>query len=99
MNFILPLHFIRLQLANGIIFTNEFKLYETHYSKKELNWITQNLAKALAKEALSLSDRLISKGTCLLRTEKPSDIAAAVIYFARKNILFSPKITIFFKVP
>lgn len=51
--------------------------------------LKQELAKALTTEALSLSDLLITKGACFLRKEQPSDIAAAVIYFARKNILFS----------
>jgi len=45
----------------------------------------------LTTEALSLSDLLISKGACFLRKEQPSNVAAAIIYFTRKNILFADK--------
>lgn len=37
--FMLPLHFIRLHLANGILFSNELKPYEARYSKKEMSQI------------------------------------------------------------
>ena len=37
--FMLPLHFIRLHLANGILFSNELKVYETRYSNKEMSQI------------------------------------------------------------
>ena len=33
----LPLHFIRLLLANGIVFTNEMRYYEAKLNKKELS--------------------------------------------------------------
>jgi hypothetical protein len=87
--FMLPLHFIRLQLANGIFFSNELKGYENRLSKSEMTQLKQDLTRALTTEALSLSDLLISKGACFLRREQPSDIAAAMIYFARKNIMFN----------
>lgn len=38
-------------------------------------------------EALSISDLIISKGNSLLRAENPSEIAAGIIFLARKNIL------------
>ena len=97
--FLLPLHFIRLQLANGILFSEELKVYESRYSTKEMLQLKQELTKALTTEALSLSDLLISKGACFLRKEQPSNIAAAVIYFARKNILLAPQNKKYIKVP
>ena len=97
--FMLPLHFIRLLLANGIVFTSEMRHYEAKLKEKELVHFRQELTKALTTEALSLSDLLITKGACFLRMEQPSNIAAAVIYFARKNILFSDQGTRYFKVP
>ena len=59
----------------------------------------QELTKMLTSEALSLSDLLISKGACFLRKEQPSSVAAAIIYFTRKNILFSNKSEKHVKVP
>ena len=95
----LPLHFIRLQLANGILFTNELKIYEARLSPDDLSILKQELTKMLTTEALSLSDLLISKGACFLRKEQPSNVAAAIIYFARKNILFAEKSESHVKVP
>ena len=46
-----------------------------------------------------MSDLLISKGACFLRQEWSSDIAAAILYFARKNVLFSEKTEKLVKVP
>ena len=60
-------------------------------SQAELTDMKEEFTRALTSESLSLSDLLISKGACMLRQKKPSDIAAAIIYFARKNILFSKK--------
>ena len=61
--------------------------------------LKQELTKMLTTEALSLSDLLISKGACFLRKEQPSNVAAAIIYFTRKNILFSDKSERYVKVP
>lgn len=67
--FMLPLHFIRLQLANGILFSNELKAYESRLSSSDMIQLKQELTRALTTEALSLSDLLISKGACFLRKE------------------------------
>ena len=99
LNFLLPLHFIRLQLANGILFTNELKVYEQRLSQDDFMTLKQELTKMLTTEALSLSDLLISKGACFLRKEQPSNVAAAIIYFTRKNILFSDKSDRHVRVP
>ena len=69
LNFILPLNFIRLQLANGILFTNELKQYESRLGEDDFLTLKQELTKMLTTEALSLSDLLISKGACFLRKE------------------------------
>lgn len=69
LNFMLPLHFIRLQLANGILFTNELKQYESRLGEDDFLTLKQELTKMLTTEALSLSDLLISKGACFLRKE------------------------------
>ena len=99
LNFMLPLHFIRLQLANGILFSNELKVYEARLSQTDFITLKQELTKMLTTEALSLSDLLISKGACFLRKEQPSNVAAAIIYFTRKNILFAKKSDRHVKVP
>ena len=67
LKFMLPLHFIRLQLANGILFSNELKPYEKKYSQAEMVLLKQEVTRMLTTEALSLSDLLISKGGCFLR--------------------------------
>ena len=41
----------------------------------------------ITTESLSLSDLIISKGNVTYRNESSSDIAASIVYLARKNIL------------
>ena len=89
LTFLLPIHFVRLHLANGVLFSNELKFTNEHLTTSNLYNLKQELTKALTAEALSLCDLLISKGACFLRKEQPSDVAASIIYFARKNILFA----------
>ena len=91
LTFMLPLHFLRLLLANGILFSNELKSYEKQLNTEDMAQLKQELTRALAMEAMSLSDLIMLKAPVLLRQEKASDIAAAILYFARNHILFSDR--------
>ena len=46
-----------------------------------------------------LSVERIAKGACFLRKTDPSNIAASIIYFARKNILLSDEVSKLVKLP
>ena len=87
LNFIQPINFVRMYLAQGILFSSELKLYEDNLSAEDYVLLKYELSRALSTEALSLCDVLITKGACILREKEPSGIAASIIYFARKNIL------------
>jgi len=98
-NFVLPINFVRMHLAQGVIFSNELKPYEMHLSEEDYFLLRQELSRAISAEALSLCDILTTKGSCFLREREPSEIAASIIYFARKNILQSEEIHKLVKVP
>ena len=57
------------------------------------------MSRAFSAEALALCDMLILKGSVHLREKDPSDIAASIVYYARKNILESEEISKLVKVP
>ena len=44
-------------------------------------------SRSITTESLSISDLIVSKGNVTYRSESSSDIAASIIYLARKNIL------------
>lgn len=99
LNFVLPINFVRLHLAQGILFSNELKPYKDKLPLDDYNLLKQELSRALTSEALSLSDIISAKGACFLRETDPSNIAASIIYFARKNILLSEEVSKLVKVP
>ncbi len=88
LKFVLPLHILRAFLANGVLFSNEFdeirQLYKTEQAVKKLK---SEWSRSITTEALSISDLIVSKGNISYRSESSSDIAAAIIYLSRKNIL------------
>ena len=86
-NFLLPIDFVRMHLGQGILFSNELKEYSENLPGEDFQLLKQELSRALTSEALSLSDIIVSNGACFLRKIDSSDIAASIIYFARKNIL------------
>ena len=57
------------------------------------------MSRSLTIEALTLSDIIVAKGALFLRESDPSDIAASIVYFARKNILLSLDVSELVKVP
>ena len=99
LNFILPVAFVRLFLAQGILFSTELKPYKYHLSKQDYLSLKNELSRAISAEALALCDMLIIKGSARLREKNPSDIAASIVYFARKNILESEEIARLVRVP
>ena len=44
-------------------------------------------SRSITTESLSISDLIVSKGNITYRSESSSDIAASIVYLARKNIL------------
>lgn len=99
LRFILPINFVRILLANGVVFSNELCKAKAKLGKKEFDRFKHTLTKKIFLEALSLSDMLLAKGSVNLRKEDPSDIAAAIIYFARKNVLFAKDPKKIFQIP
>lgn len=88
LKFILPIHMLRAFLANGVLFTNEFnQQINTGKSEATIKQRKDNWSIQIQREALSISDLIISKGSISQRNESSSDIAASIIYLARKNIL------------
>lgn len=86
--FVLPLHVLRAYLANGILFTNEFRdMAEQQVPAQEIERRKAEWSKSITTEALSISDLIVSKGNICHRKESSSDIAASIVYLARKNIL------------
>ena len=98
-NFVLPIHFLRMLLAQGVVYTNELKPYEENLPEEDYQILVQELTRAISAEALSLCDILTTKGQSNLRERQPSEIAASIIYFARKNILEADDISKLIKVP
>ena len=86
-------------LAQGVLFTSELTQYAGKLPEKDYTLMKQELAKALTKEALSLSDVVIAKSATCLRQADPSDIAASIILYARKNILESEDVQNLIRVP
>ena len=91
LKFVLPIHFGKCFLANGILFQSEF--YEDAESQKaeEPDKKIVDVADLLATEALSTADVIASRGSVHLRKEDASTIAAGIIYYARKNVFTSGK--------
>ena len=88
LKFVLPLHILRAFLANGVLFTNEFRdMVAAGKSEYEINKLKTDWCRSITTEALSISDLIVSKGNVCYRAESSSDIAASIIYLARKNIL------------
>jgi hypothetical protein len=78
---------VRAFMANGVIFTNEFLELEKVKSATEILKIKAEWSRAITTESLSISDLIVSKGNVSYRSESSSNIAASIIYLARKNIL------------
>ena len=99
LNFVLPINFVRMILTQGVIYTSELKPYEKNLPDEDYKVLREELARAISAEALSLCDILMTKGSCSLREKYPSEIAASIIYFARKNILQADDISKLVRVP
>ena len=79
---------MRAFLANGVLFTNEFRdMIAAGKSEMEIIRLKAEWSRSITTEALSISDLIVSKGNVSHRSELSSDIAASIIYLARKNIL------------
>ena len=87
LKFVLPLHMVRAFMANGVIFSNEFEELESMKSASEVLKIKAEWSRAITTESLSISDLIVSKGNVSYRSETSSNVAASIIYLARKNIL------------
>lgn len=87
LKFVLPLHFLRAFLANGVLFSNEFREWETVKRPVDVARMKNDWSKAITSESLSIADLIMSKGNVCYRSECSSDIAASIVYLARKNIL------------
>ena len=93
LKFVLPLHIVRAFLANGVLFSNEFTdIHQVDViNPQEKQEMVANLkaewSRNITTESLSISDLIISKGNVTYRNESSSDIAASIVYLARKNIL------------
>lgn len=88
LKFVLPLHIVRAYLANGVLFSNEFgELIAEKKSHAEISKMKAEWSRSITTESLSISDLIVSKGNITYRNESSSDIAASIIYLARKNIL------------
>ena len=98
-NFVLPLTFVRILLAQGILFTSELTMYEEKLAPVDYKQLKQELSKALTTEALTLSDIVMAKSAACLRLADPSEIAASIILYARKNVLFSKEVSKMVVVP
>ena len=99
LNFLLPIHFVRIHLAHGILFSYELRPYAEKLPAEDYDLLKQELSLALTSEALNLSDIIAAKGAVFLRKSDPSSIAAAILYFARKNILQSDEVSKLVRVP
>jgi len=88
LKFILPLHILRAFLANGVLFSNEFnQMKQANKSLQVISKLKSEWSRSITTEALSISDLIVSKGNVSYRSESSSDIAAAIVYLSRKNIL------------
>lgn len=87
LKFSLPLHVLRAYLANGVVFSNEFERHLASNTEQQVNKMKIDWSKAITTESLSISDLVISKSNVMSRAECSSDIAAGIIYLARKNVL------------
>ena len=91
LKFVLPLHIVRAFLANGVLFSNEFTEIESQFGQAglddEIGRLKAEWSRNITTESLSISDLIISKGNVTYRSESSSDIAASIVYLARKNIL------------
>ena len=80
-NLMLPMHFVKMYLAQGILFSNEIDQAQD---------LEVDLARRLSIEALSLCEKLSIKGAYWLYAFNPSVRAAIAIYYARRNVFTSP---------
>ena len=87
LKFVLPLHILRAYLANGVLFSNEFVELEAQKAPDEIFKIKADWSRSITTESLSISDLIVSKGNVSYRKECSSDVAASIVYLARKNIL------------
>lgn len=88
LKFVLPLHILRAFLANGVLFSNEFdELRQQYKTERAVKKLKSEWSRSITTEALSISDLIVSKGNISYRSESSSDIAAAILYLSRKNIL------------
>ena len=100
LNFIMPVNFLSLFLAQGILFSSELLPYKQHLPRDDYLHLKNELSRAISAESLSICDMLVIKGSAaLLREKDPSDIAASIIYFARMNILESTDVARMIRVP
>ena len=88
LKFLLPIHFLRLFLANGVLFSKEMVPEERRHRNKE-KFLKEKIGKArsICEESLQIADMLLKEGRICLRQEQPSEVAASIVYLARKNIL------------
>ena len=87
LKFVLPLHILRAYLANGVVFSNEFEQHYATNSEHQVDQMKLDWSRAITTESLSISDLVISKSNVMSRAEFSSDIAAGIVYLARKNVL------------
>jgi hypothetical protein len=69
--FLLPIHFVKMLLANGVIFDNE------HSASVEI-------ARKITDKTNQLLDFIVKESTHF-RNKRPSEIGASIIYCARKE--------------
>ena len=67
LNFVQPVNFVRLFLAQGILFSSELKIYKKNLERDEYLYLIKELSRTLCSEALNICDMLTIKGSCLLR--------------------------------
>ena len=59
--FVLPIHFLRTFLANGVLFTNEFREMKDK-SQDELAMLKKAWSRKITSEALGIADMIIQNG-------------------------------------
>ena len=56
-------------------------------NKERFNKDKVQKARNICEESLQIADMLLKEGKICLRQEQPSEVAASIVYLARKNIL------------
>jgi hypothetical protein len=79
--FVLPSQFVNLMLANGVVYENEEGFKECKDQRRKNEYVEK------INEKISIILEKSVKKMHLLREWKPSIIACAIIYIARKETL------------